>query len=65
MERFTWAKLTNIHLVYGAVYGNGGEAQRVYHEHFPNIMCPDNRTFAFVNRRLQETGTFAVNRQNT
>ena len=65
MERFTWAKLTDIRLVYGAVYGNGGEAQRVHHERFPNRMCPDTHMFAFVDRRLQETGTFAVNRQNT
>jgi hypothetical protein len=65
MECFTWAKLTNIHLVYGAVYGNGREAQSVYHECFPNRMCPDNRMFASVDRRLWETGAFSVNRQNT
>jgi hypothetical protein len=62
MERFTWAKLTNIRIVYGAMYGNGREAQRVYHEHFPNRMRPDNRMFASLDRRVWETGTFAVNR---
>ena len=28
-------------------------------------MCPDYRTFASVDRRLRETGTFAVNRPST
>jgi len=64
MECVTWAKLTDLHLVYGAMYGNGMKVQRVYHEHFPNGMCPDNCMFASVDRCLWETGTFAVNRQN-
>ena len=61
MKHFTWAKLTDIHLV----YGNNREAQRVYCERFLNRMCPDNRMFASVSHPLRETGTFAVNRQNT
>jgi hypothetical protein len=38
MEHFTWAKLAHIHEAYGAAYGNGNgkEAQRIYHQHFPN-----------------------------
>jgi hypothetical protein len=63
MECFTWAKLISVHLVYGAVYDNSREAQRVYHECFLNRMCLDNHMFASVD--LWETGTFAVNRQNT
>ena len=65
MEHFTWAKLTNIHLEYGAVYGYGREVQKVYHECFPNRMCPEYHMFASVDHCLRETGTFAVNRQNT
>jgi len=64
MERFTWAKL-DIHLVYSAVYDNGREAQRIYNECFPNKACPEYNTFASVNHRLWETGTFAVNRHST
>ena len=41
MERFTCAELAGIHLVCGAAYGNGGEAHRIYHERFPNSVCPD------------------------
>jgi len=65
MDHFTWAEFIHIHAAYGAVYGNGWEAQRIYHEHFPKTVCQDYRTFASVNRRLGQTGTFAVNRHST
>lgn len=65
MGHFTWAKLVDFHLAYGAVYGNGRETQRIYNEHFPNTVCPDYRTFASVNHHLQETRTLAVNRHRT
>ena len=65
MECFTEAELTDIHLVYSAAYGNGGEAQRSYHKHFPNTVCPDYCMFAGADCSLWETGTFAVNRHST
>jgi hypothetical protein len=65
MEHFTWSELADIHLVYSATYCNGRKLQRIYHEHFPNTMCPDYHTFTSVDRHLWETGTFAVKRQNT
>jgi hypothetical protein len=64
MERFTWPKLTNIHLVYSVVNGNGREMQKIYHEHFPNTVCPDYCTFT-VNHHIWETGTSAVNSHST
>ena len=65
MERFTWAELSDIHLAYGAPYGNSREAQRIYHECLLRRVCPDYRTFASVDCHLQETGTFAVDRHST
>jgi hypothetical protein len=61
MERFTSAEIADIHLAYGSAYGKGREGQRICHERFPNSVCPDYRTFASVDRRLRETGTYAVN----
>jgi hypothetical protein len=37
----------------------------VYHEHFPNGVYQDYRTFASVCCGLWEAGTFAVNRPST
>jgi len=53
------------HWVYGAAYGNGRRAQRIYHKCFPNTQCPDYHMYASVDCRLWETGTFAVNRHST
>jgi hypothetical protein len=65
MEHLTWVKPIDIHLVYSAVFGKDRKAQRIYHEHFPNIVCPDYRTFTSVDRHLLETGTFAVKWHST
>jgi len=65
MERFTWAELADIHLAHGSAYGKDREAQRICHELFPNSVCPDYRTFASIDRRIRETGTYAVNRYST
>jgi len=65
MERFAWAELANIHLAHGSAYGKGREAQRICHKRFPNSVCPDYLTFASVDRRIRETGTYAVNRART
>jgi hypothetical protein len=54
LKHLIWAKLAHTHEAYGAVYGNGKEAQRIYHEHFPD--CVKFR-FLSVNCRLRETGT--------
>jgi hypothetical protein len=40
-ERFTWAELADIHLAYGSAYGKDSEAQMIFHERFPNSVCPD------------------------
>jgi hypothetical protein len=37
----------------------------VYHELFPNAVCPHYWKSASVDRRLQDTGTLAMNRHNT
>jgi len=46
----------------GAAYSNGREAQRVYHKHFLNSVCPDYCMFSSADSRLWEKGTLAVNR---
>jgi hypothetical protein len=65
MEHFTWAGLFHIHEAYGAVYGDGREVQRIYHEHFPKSVCQDYSMFASVDRCLGKTDTFAMNRHTT
>ena len=37
----------------------------VYHELFPNAVCPSYCKFASVGRRQQDTGTLEMNRHNT
>lgn len=57
---YTNEELTDMHLMYGLAQGNGREARKLYHERFPNRRLPSHPTFASVDRRLRETGSFAI-----
>ena len=48
----TWAELLNIHEAYGAVYGTGREAYKIYQEQFPKSVCQDYIKFDSVNHCL-------------
>jgi hypothetical protein len=56
--------MTDILLAYSAEDGNGRMAQRLYQERFPNRWLPHQSTFAYINRRLRETGSLNVNRHD-
>lgn len=56
---YTNAEMTDMILVYGYCQGNGRKSVRVYQERYPNRRVPNHQTFAAVERRLRETGTFA------
>ena len=64
MEHFTWAVLAHIHLVYVATYGKSRET-KILSQVFSEQIVSSFRMFASVDRCLQETGTFAVNRHST
>jgi hypothetical protein len=59
MERFVWAELADIHLANGAAYGNGREAQRIYHRVRPIVVRSLLSTVAYgkLVLHLQLTGT--------
>lgn len=61
---FTWTKLSDIHLAYGAPPGNNKYAQRIYRQRFLNRICSHARTFMAIHRPLCESGTFHVYRQD-
>ena len=52
MNRFTWAELADMHLVFGEARCNALEAQRLYAERFPRREVPDRRRFVDIDRRL-------------
>ena len=57
---YTFEELADMHLMYGLAQGNGREARRLYLERFPNRRLPSHPTFASVDGRLRETGSFAI-----
>lgn len=57
-EMFTSAEMTGMLLVFGYCSGSGRESVRVYREKFPNRRIPNHQTFAAIERRLRETGSF-------
>ena len=52
---------TDMLLTLGFCEGNARESVRVYSKRFPNRRVPSHPTFAAVERRLRETGSFASN----
>ena len=57
--QYTNEEMTDMLLVYGYCQGNSLQSCRVYSERFPNRRTPNHKTFAEVERRLRETGSFA------
>ena len=57
---FAFEELVDMRLMYGQVQGNGLEARRLYLDRFLNRCLPSHPTFAKVNRRLPEAGSFAI-----
>jgi hypothetical protein len=62
---FTFAEMTDMHLVFGEARCNTRLAERIYRERFPNRRHPCRKTFAAIDRRLRELGTMTVNRLDT
>ena len=52
--------LADLHLMYGLEQGNGREVRKLYLEWFPKSRFLSHPTFASVDRRLRETGSFAI-----
>ncbi|KAJ3665928.1 hypothetical protein Zmor_001392 [Zophobas morio] len=50
--------MTDMVLIYGRVFGNAHEAQRLYQEEFPGRRLPHRTTFSAVVQRLRENGKF-------
>lgn len=57
-EGYSSAEMTDMLLVFGYCEGNGRESVRVYRERYPNRRIPNHQTFAAIERRLRETGSF-------
>ena len=54
---FTFVELADMHLAYGAALGNALEAQRLYHERYPNRRLPSRPMFTSVAQRLRGNAT--------
>lgn len=64
MAEYTYEELADMHLTYGEAKGNGRAARRLYEQRFPTRRIPSHPTFASVDRRLRETGSFAIANSN-
>ncbi|XP_066141312.1 uncharacterized protein [Euwallacea fornicatus] len=62
MNTYTYNEQVDMLLVYGFCNKNGRESVRVYHEKFPNRRTPNHQTFANIERRLRENGSFQPKR---
>jgi hypothetical protein len=60
MNRYTFAELSDVHLVYGEARGNGREAQRIHQKRYPQRQLPHHTTFASIDTRLREYGTLEI-----
>jgi hypothetical protein len=63
MNRYTFAELSDMHLVYGEARGNGREAQRIYQERYPQRLLPHCTTFVSIDRRLRDYGSLEINKR--
>lgn len=61
MANYSNLEMSQMHFIYGLANGNALEAMRIYHERYPNRVCPDSRTFTNIHRRLSEYGSFKHN----
>ena len=57
MERYTWIKLANMHLAYGAAFTSGRAVQRFYRDIYTNRWITHHTTFSSIRRRLCQLGT--------
>lgn len=64
-EKFTSNEYTDIHWVFAECGGNARASVRLYSERFPNRRLPCHTTFAAVDRRLRETGSFTCPKRNS
>jgi transposase len=62
MNRYTFAELSDMHLIYGEARGNGREVQRIHQERYPQRQLPHRTTFASIDRRLREYGSLEINK---
>jgi len=61
-HQYSFNEYADMHLAYGAAGENAHEARRIYTARFPGRVIPSVNTFASVDRRVRETGSFVVNR---
>lgn len=57
-NQYTLNELADMHLIYGECNSNSLASARRYAEKFPNRRIPHSSTFAAVDRRFREKGTF-------
>ncbi|KAG8257227.1 hypothetical protein J6590_053875 [Homalodisca vitripennis] len=62
---YSFEEYTDMILIYGKVNKNGLAAVQEYRDTFPHRRTPDRKTFAAVERRLRETGSFKPKRIDT
>ncbi|GFY01223.1 uncharacterized protein TNCV_5076901 [Trichonephila clavipes] len=61
MDDFTNSEKVDMHLMYGAVNGNGRASLRLYQERFPSRLMPNHGMFQRLHRQLYENGSFIAN----
>ncbi|CAG9760341.1 unnamed protein product [Ceutorhynchus assimilis] len=57
MEHYFYAKLADMHMIYGEAGGNGRRAERLYAERFPESHQPSHVIFVWIHGRLRESGS--------
>ena len=62
IERFTFAELADMHLVYGGARGNARLTARTYQEMYPARRHPCRATFVAIDRRQRERGMLQIRR---
>lgn len=59
-HRYSFEEYADMHLAYGAAGQCAPAARNIYHARFPLRVLPCVNTFLAVDRRLRESGSFAV-----
>ncbi|KAJ4438675.1 hypothetical protein ANN_14622 [Periplaneta americana] len=57
-DMYSNQELAKIHFMYGKADGNAALARRLYQERYPQLQCPDRKTFVRLHYGLCEYGKF-------
>lgn len=65
MHNFTNIELADMHMAYGAAYGNANEARRIYSVQHPQRHIPCHTSFSRLDQRIRDTGECKVKKRDS